>query len=65
LLTAAKMSGTAVLEVGGLALVVGFVSAFVFGLLSVSFLMKFLKRFSLGVFAGYLILIGALVLLYN
>lgn len=41
-------------------LFVGFASSFVFGLISVHFLMKFLKKRSLAVFAVYLLIVGGL-----
>ncbi|MFA7685236.1 MAG: undecaprenyl-diphosphate phosphatase [Candidatus Gracilibacteria bacterium] len=42
---------------------IGFVTSFIFGLLSISFLMRFLKKYSLNVFAVYLVIIGELTLL--
>ena len=45
-------------------LLVGFASSFIFGLLSISLLMKFLKKHSLAVFAFYLAILGASVLLF-
>lgn len=62
LLTALKVSGPAILEVGVWALTVGFLSAFAFGLLSVSLLMRFLKKHSLNWFALYLLLLGSFIL---
>lgn len=58
LLTALKIP-----ENGGLAveiwpLLIGFLTSFIFGLLSVAFLMRFLKKNSLIVFAIYLIAVG-------
>lgn len=44
-------------------LAIGFISSFVFGMLSVAFLMHFLKKFSLNVFAVYLVIIGGITLL--
>ncbi|MBT4917076.1 undecaprenyl-diphosphatase UppP [Candidatus Peregrinibacteria bacterium] len=45
-------------SISWIVLLVGFVSAFLAGLLSVSFLMKFLKKHTLLVFAVYLIILG-------
>lgn len=45
-----------------LPMMIGFFSSFVFGLLSVSLLMRFLKTHSLAVFAVYLLAVGVLVL---
>lgn len=62
ILTVMKISGSGNgPEIPLFILAIGFLSAFVFGLLSVSFLMNFLKRFSLNVFAVYLIILGILV----
>lgn len=44
-------------------LLIGFVSSFAVGLLSISFLMRFLKNHSLTVFAIYRILLAAFLLL--
>lgn len=46
------------LEVSILPLFIGFLTSFIFGLLSVAFLMRFLKRNSLIVFSIYLIALG-------
>ncbi|MFH1218774.1 MAG: undecaprenyl-diphosphatase UppP [Candidatus Peregrinibacteria bacterium] len=56
------VSGGEMASVEVLPLVLGFVSAFVFGVLSISFLMMFLKRHRLTVFAIYLIALGIGVL---
>lgn len=61
LLTAVKSSGDSAALVSTLNLVIGFLSSFIFGLLSVAFLMKFLKNHSLNVFAGYRILLGLVI----
>lgn len=45
-----------------LPMMIGFFSSFIFGLLSVSFLMRFLKTHSLAVFAVYLLMVGVWVL---
>lgn len=58
LLTAIKIPANGGINIDLLPLVVGFFSSFLFGLLSVHFLMKFLKKHSLKVFAVYLILLG-------
>lgn len=50
--------------VSNTALWVGFFASFVFGLLSVSVLMKFLKKYSLKVFAVYLALLGLGALIF-
>jgi len=39
-------------------LAVGFFTSFIFGLLSISFLMRFLKKYSLNIFALYMIVVG-------
>ncbi|MEK7672814.1 MAG: undecaprenyl-diphosphatase UppP [Patescibacteria group bacterium] len=49
--------------IDALPLVIGFISSFTFGILSVSFLMKFLKKYSLRTFAAYRVLL-ALVLFW-
>ena len=61
LLTAIKLGNSSEISVGFLPLLIGFVSAFIFGLISVKFLMTFLKKFGLNYFAIYLILLGILV----
>lgn len=58
LLTALKIPESGGLGVDILPLVVGFVTSFAFGLLAVAFLMRFLKKNSLIVFAIYLIALG-------
>ena len=58
LLTALKIPESGGLGVDILPLLVGFLTSFIFGLLSVAFLMKFLKKNSLIVFAIYLIALG-------
>lgn len=54
-------------EIGGAiayqSIIGGFMSSFLVGLLSVAFLMKFLKKNSLNIFAIYLILIGGITLI--
>lgn len=47
----------------GWPMVVGFVTSFIFGLMSISFLMRFLKKHSLLVFALYLLMMGGGVIL--
>ncbi|MFA5821233.1 MAG: undecaprenyl-diphosphatase UppP [Candidatus Gracilibacteria bacterium] len=66
-LTAAKMSAADFQNMALGPSFVGFVAAVLFGLMSVSFLMKFLKTHSLNAFAVYRILLGAGILLsfYN
>lgn len=59
LLTALKSGGEVSVDLGALG--VGFVSSFVFGLISVWGLMKFLKKHSLVVFAVYLLILAGLV----
>ena len=44
------------------ALVVGTVVAGVVGYLSIAFLLNFLKRYSMAAFAGYRLLMGAIIL---
>lgn len=61
LLTALKSGGDLTASVSALNLFIGFLSSFVFGLLSVAFLMKFLKNHSLNIFAGYRILLGIVI----
>lgn len=61
LLTALRLDGG--LEVSKMALITGFVTSFLFGLLSVSWLMKFLKKYSLKVFAVYLLILAGGVLI--
>ncbi len=58
LLTALKIPESGGLIVDTWPLFVGFFTSFVFGLLSVAFLMRFLKRNSLIVFAIYLVAVG-------
>ncbi|MFA6992566.1 MAG: undecaprenyl-diphosphatase UppP [Candidatus Gracilibacteria bacterium] len=60
-LTALKIPGNGGVGVDLLPLFIGFISAFVFGILSISFLMMFLKKNSLMVFAVYLIALGSIV----
>ena len=62
LLTGLKVLDGGGLGVGGGALVVGFFSSFVFGLLSVWWLMRFLKKRSLLVFAAYLLVVGGVAI---
>jgi len=53
-------------DVGGLGIYgMGFVSAFVFGALSLKFLITYLKKHSLDVFAYYRIIIALLILLFS
>ncbi|MBL4695081.1 undecaprenyl-diphosphatase UppP [Candidatus Gracilibacteria bacterium] len=59
LLTSLKTGGELGVSIGPL--VVGFLSAFIFGLFAVWGLMKFLKKHSLVVFAVYLLIVAALV----
>jgi len=65
LLTALKVQESEIINVGTLPLIVGFFSSFVFGMISVHFLMKFLKKHSLRVFATYLILVGITAIIFN
>ncbi len=65
LLTALKIPENGGLHMEILPLVCGFISSFIFGLLSVHFLMKFLKKHSLRIFALYLILLGLVSLAFN
>jgi undecaprenyl-diphosphatase len=58
LLTAIKIPGNGGFGVEWVPLVVGFLASFIFGLLSVAFLMRFLKKHSLIIFAVYLIALG-------
>ncbi|MBP7670928.1 undecaprenyl-diphosphatase UppP [Candidatus Gracilibacteria bacterium] len=62
LLTALRLEDGEV-AVSGMALAVGFIASFGFGLLSVSVLMKFLKKYSLKVFAVYLLILAGGVLI--
>ena len=64
LLTALKIPNNGGLGVEMGPLVLGFFTSFIFGLLSVSFLMKFLKNHSLIVFSVYLIALGFSVFVY-
>lgn len=64
LLTFVDLSPVEVAEMDYVSLGVGFVSAFVSGLLCVSLLMKFLKKYSLTVFAVYRILLGVGILVF-
>ncbi len=57
LLTGLKLSGDAA-KIEYLPLSIGFLSSFVFGLLAVHFLMKFLKTHTLSIFAVYLLILG-------
>lgn len=50
-------------QMGGEIYALGFIAAFSTGIFSIYFLMKFLKKHSLNVFAAYLILAGLIVLL--
>ncbi len=59
LLTALKIPENGGFGIDLSVLGVGFISSFVFGILSISFLMKFLKKHSLNVFAFYLIILGS------
>ena len=63
LLTAMKIPENGGFDLGSdvVPILIGFVAALVFGLISVSFLMKFLKKHSLFVFAIYLIILGVSV----
>lgn len=63
LLTALKISENGGIGVSVVPLIGGFISAFVFGLLSIYFLMRFLKNHSLLIFATYLIALGVTVLI--
>ncbi|MFH1284929.1 MAG: undecaprenyl-diphosphatase UppP [Candidatus Peregrinibacteria bacterium] len=60
-LTALKIPANGGLGVELLPLITGFISSFIFGLLSVAFLMRFLKKNSLLVFAIYLVAVGVIV----
>lgn len=61
------LEGSAALteEISFTATMVGFFAAFIAGLASVSFLMSFLKRFSLKIFAIYLVALGMFVLAFG
>ncbi len=63
LLTAVKESGEATVDL--IPTLIGFGSSFILGLISVSILMKFLKKYSLRVFAVYLILLSLLIFLVD
>lgn len=63
LLTAIKENGEMTVE--WLPTLIGFGAAFIFGLISVSILMKFLKKYSLRMFAVYLILLSLLIFLVD
>lgn len=63
-LTFIKTEISAISKIGLIPLGIGFFSSFIFGLLSVSFLMKFLKNHSLRIFAMYRLLMGIGVLIY-
>lgn len=63
LLTALKIPENGGIGVSVVPLIGGFISAFVFGLLSIYFLMRFLKNHSLLIFATYLIALGVTVLI--
>lgn len=63
LLTSFKVTGQEIELIGIGSLVVGFLSSFVFGYLSVSFLMNYLRKHSLLVFAGYLVILAFFVLI--
>ena len=65
ILTAVKNGGELSKNVDALPLLIGFISSFAVGLLAISFLMKFLKKHSLRVFAVYLILVGLSVYFLN
>ena len=54
--------GAVNVEIGQL--LIGFLTSFIFGILSVAFLMKFLKKHSLGVFAAYRIIFAILLFSY-
>ena len=54
--------GTVDVDLGPL--FIGFLSSFIFGILSVAFLMRFLKKHSLGVFAAYRIIFALLLFTY-
>ncbi len=58
LLTSLKIPENGGWGVSSLPLVIGFFVSFVFGILSISFLMRFLKRNTLLVFSVYLIVLG-------
>lgn len=58
LLTALNIPESGGVGVEALPLLIGFITSFAFGLLSVAFLMKFLKKNSLIIFAVYLIALG-------
>lgn len=63
LLTVLKIPENGGIGVDMIPLIGGFLSAFIFGLLSIYFLMKFLKNHSLIIFATYLIALGTTVLI--
>lgn len=63
LLTGIKVAKSGVIDVPLAPLLTGFVASFLFGLVSVWGLMKFLKKHTLVVFAVYLIIVGSLLLL--
>lgn len=46
-------------------LLVGFFTSLIAGYLSIAFLIKFLKNHSLKIFAGYLLIVGIMVLIYS
>lgn len=64
LLTTMDAAKNGAVIVGDLPLIVGFFSSFIFGLVSVYFLMAFLKKHSLAVFAVYRIALAIAVFLY-
>lgn len=65
ILTAIKNGGDLTANISAGSLLIGFVSSFGVGLLTISLLMKFLKNHSLRVFALYLILVGLVVYFLN
>lgn len=67
LLTGLKVYGGGGLggeNLGVLAVLIGFFSSLIFGLLSIWFLMKFLKKHGLAVFGVYRIVLGLVILIY-
>ena len=63
-LTALKLPESGGLSIELPVLFVGFLSSFLFGILSITFLMKFLKNNSLNIFAIYLVLLGSCILYF-
>ncbi len=64
ILTFTEVSKAEVFNVGFVSLSVGFLGAFISGLVSVHFLMRFLKKHSLNIFAIYRIILSLVVLIF-